>query len=60
MGHGVSSSNVDAYMWFTLSAQAGFKDAAERLEALEKIMPSEQIDLARNKAAQWSAQHSRR
>jgi TPR repeat protein len=60
MGHGVPPSNVDAYMWLMLSADAGFKDAADRLDALGKIMPPEQIDQARTRAAEWTAQHGRR
>jgi hypothetical protein len=47
-------------MWFTLSAQSGFKDAADRLEALSKLMRPEQIDEARGRAAEWTTQHTRR
>ena len=60
LGHGVTQSNVDAYMWFTLSAESGFQDAAERLDALAKLMRPEEIDEARARAAEWTAQHSRR
>jgi len=56
----VPQSVTDAYMWFTLAAQGGFPDAAEKLDPLAKQMAPEQIDEARRRAAEWAAGHSAR
>jgi TPR repeat protein len=52
-GQGVSSSSVQAHMWFSLSAQQGNESAQYRLERLVPDMSQEEIAEAEQLAEDW-------
>lgn len=53
-GQGVSQDHVRAYMWIYLSAQSGMADAIKNIEALDKVMASNQKHKAIEMAEQCS------
>ncbi len=52
-GQGVSQDFVQSYMWFELSLNHGYKDAAQGRDAAAKQMSVEQIEQAQKLARDW-------
>lgn len=56
-GHGVTSSDVVALMWYTISSHNGVKGAKQDKKFTEKYMAVDQIRLAHRMANMWIARH---
>jgi TPR repeat protein len=54
-GRGVRKELVEAHMWLSLSASAGFDTAHRALVALEYQLTADQIGLAEAMASEWLA-----
>ena len=54
-GRGVQKELVEAHMWLSLSASAGFDTAHLALVALEYQLTADQIGLAEAMATEWLA-----
>jgi hypothetical protein len=52
-GYGVTQSNIRAYMWYSLAADAGDEDGGDLRRALEDEMTEEQIAEAKRLAEEW-------
>jgi len=53
-GLGVPQNHIQAYMWFTLSAEQGFEPAKELIETLKKEMTLDQLAEAQRLAREWT------
>ncbi|HUT50770.1 MAG TPA: hypothetical protein VM325_15635 [Alphaproteobacteria bacterium] len=52
-GEGVPKKHVMAYMWWSLAAAAGNKEAAKNLDIVKKRMTPAQVAKAQEMAAKW-------
>ena len=52
-GDGVAQDYIAAYMWFTLAGKHGAKTASEWLATGDKLMTSDQINEAKERAEAW-------
>ena len=54
-GDGVEQDNVKAYMWFSLAARKGDKDAAADRDQVGSGMSPDKLDDAKRRVGEWKA-----
>ncbi|HCE37573.1 tetratricopeptide repeat protein, partial [Zymomonas mobilis] len=57
LGEGAARNDVDAYMWFSLAAGLGLKNAENNCQVLSKMMTPAQIAEAKKEAQSWLDKH---